>query len=119
MLALSQHVAIHDSESMTQPRSYYRTRSATLAAEWFKSRRLGRFVIAFKRSMLHNLVMGGGKPFPPLSAEALKRLYEKSRPEVEELEVMLGRDLSSWKRSEGSPGTSTDPAVTSAERLGD
>src|SRR5260370_28851138 len=90
-------MSLHDSESMTDPRSYYRTRSATLAAEWFKSRRLGRLVSAFKRSLLRNFVLGGGQPFSQLPAEVGKRLYEIFRPEVEELETMLHRDLSAWK----------------------
>ncbi len=97
ILAGSERLSIHDSESMTHPRSYYRTRSATLAADWFKSRRLGRLVSAFKRSLLRNLVLGGGQPFSQLPADVVKRLYEKFRPEVEELETLLRRDLSSWK----------------------
>ncbi len=97
ILAAPERMSLHDSESMTHPRSYYRTRSATLAAEWFKSRRLGRLVSAFKRSLLRSLVLGGGQPFSQLPAEVVKRLYEKFRPEVEELETMLHRDLSSWK----------------------
>ena len=96
-LAASQNMSVHDSESMTHPRSYYRTRSATLAADWFKSRRLGRLVSAFKRSLLRNLVLGGGKPFSQLPADVEEHLYQKFRFEVEELETLLHRDLSSWK----------------------
>jgi hypothetical protein len=88
---------VHDSEGMTHPRSYYGTRSATLLAEWFKSQRLDRVVVAFKNSRLRKLVLGGGQPFRQLSAELSKHLYERFRPEVEGLEVMLDRDLSSWK----------------------
>ncbi len=88
---------VHDSESMTHPRSYYRTRSATMVADWFKARRLDRVVSAFKRSRLRRLVLGGGPPFPKLSREALTRLSDKFQPEIEELEALLHRDLSSWK----------------------
>jgi hypothetical protein len=97
LLATSQRVSVHDSDSMTQPRSYFRTRTATMASEWFKSRRLDRLVNAFKRSPLCNLVLGGGQPFRRPPDEVVQRLYQKFVPEVERLETILGRDLSSWK----------------------
>ena len=96
-LAEWQYGFVHDSEKMTDPRSYYRTRSATMVADWFKARRLDRVVSAFKRSRLRKLVLGGGPPFPKLPAEMLQRLNEKLQPEVEQLEEMLQRDLSAWK----------------------
>ena len=96
-LADWQRGIVHDSESMTHPRSYYRTRGATLMAEWFKARRLDSVVSAFRQSRLRKLVLGGGAPFPPISGEMLSRLQAKFKPEVEQLEVMLQRDLSAWK----------------------
>lgn len=96
-LAAWQYGLVHDSEKMTHPRSYYRTRSATMLADWFKARRLDRVVSAFKRSRFRNLVLGGGPAFPKLSSEVLTRLHEKFQPEVTELEQMLDRDLSAWK----------------------
>jgi len=100
ILSPSQYGAVHNSQSMTHPRSYCRTRSATMAAEWLKSHRLDRLVSAFNRSALRNLVLGGGKPFAQLPANLMKQLYEKFRPGVEELEAMLHRDLSRWKLQE-------------------
>jgi hypothetical protein len=97
-LAPSQCGLVHDSERMTQPRSYYRTRSARIVSEWFKSRRLDRLVTAFKRSALRKLVLGGGRPFAQPPIEISGRLYEQLRPEVDELEKMLGRDLGAWKQ---------------------
>jgi hypothetical protein len=88
---------VHGSEKMTHPRSYYRTRSATLAADWFKARRMDHVVTAFRRSPFIKFVLGGGRPFQPTSPQILGKLYEKFRPEVEELELLLGRDLSHWK----------------------
>lgn len=81
---------------MTHPRSYYRTRSAMTLAEWFRAHRLDRVVVALRRSRLHRLVLGG-LPFSRLPKELSSRLYETLRPDVEELEAMLDRDLSSWK----------------------
>jgi Sulfotransferase domain len=96
-LEASQLGSVHDSERMTQPRSYARTRNALLVADWFKSRRLDRVVSAFKRSSFCKFVLGGGWPFSPMPQAVVERLYEKFRPEVEELEEILRRDLSSWK----------------------
>src|SRR5579862_3091261 len=97
VLADWQRGFVHDSDRMTQPRSYYRTRTATIVANWFKARRLDSAVSAFKRSRLRKLVLGGGAPFPKLSPELLVQLQKTFQPEVEELEEMLQRDLSGWK----------------------
>lgn len=96
-LADWQRGLVHDSDRMTQPRSYYRTRTATMAANWFKARRLDRVVNAFKRSRLRTLVLGGGAPFGKLSPELLMQLQETFQHEIEELEELLQRDLSGWK----------------------
>ena len=96
-LEVAKHGRVHDSESMTHPRSYYRTRSALMVADWFKARRLDPLVAAFKRSRLKKFVLGGGVPFPKMPDQVLAHLNEKFRPEVEELETILHRDLSSWK----------------------
>jgi hypothetical protein len=92
-----QYGFVHDSERMTHPRNYYGTRTATRMADWFKARRMDRLVSAFKRSRLRNLVLGGGPPFPKVPAELLTKLNDKFLPEVEQLETMLGRDLTAWK----------------------
>jgi LPS sulfotransferase NodH len=98
-LAESQCRLVHDSDRMTQPKSYYRTRSARLVSEWFKARRLDGVVTAFKKSKFKKLVLGGGKPFSQPPIEISTRLYDQLRPEVDQLETVLGRDLSAWKHS--------------------
>ena len=40
-----------------------------------------------------------GEPFPPLDSEVEARLRGRFRPEVEALEELIGRDLSSWKQN--------------------
>lgn len=58
-----------------------------------------------KATGLRNFLFGGGPAFEPLRAETDARLREFFRPEVEALEEILGRDLSSWKTSRtGSKG---------------
>lgn len=99
---LPRYGRVHDSENMTHPRSYNRTRRALLVADWFKARRLDPLVAAFKRSRFRKFVLGGGPPFPPLPAGTLAHLEEKFRPEVEELETLLHRDLSTWKKTQAA-----------------
>jgi hypothetical protein len=89
---------VYSSQNFTQPRSYLRTRSASLLADWCKARRMGNIVAAAKKTPLIHLFLGGGPAFAEPPARALSRLYEIFRPEVEELETLLNRDLSSWKR---------------------
>jgi hypothetical protein len=90
---------VFSSKKMTLPRSYPLTRSATLTAEWCKARRLHSIVWLVKSSPLKKLFLGGGPPFAELSKKVASRLYERFRPEVEQLEAMLNRDLSAWKYS--------------------
>jgi hypothetical protein len=90
---------VHSSKRMTLPRSYPLTRSATLTAEWCKARRLHSIIRLFKSSPLKKLFLGGGPPFEILPANLAIRLYQRFTPEVEELEAVLGRDLSRWKSS--------------------
>jgi hypothetical protein len=93
-----QRKPVHDSDSMTQPKNYYRTRCALLMADWFKARRLNWMVVAAKRSWVgRRLVLGGGAPFAPPRSEVLRSLSEKLQPEVDAMESLLQRDLSSWR----------------------
>jgi hypothetical protein len=45
-----------------------------------------------------NYCYGRGEPFPPLDPKLEARLKEFYRPEVEEFERLIGRDLSAWKQ---------------------
>jgi hypothetical protein len=84
-------------ESMTEPRNYRWTRGALLLADWSKARRLGGIVDAAKRLGAVKFFVGGGRSFPELSSSLRNKLRELFRSEVDELEVMLNRDLSTWK----------------------
>lgn len=98
----SSHVSrIHSSETLTKPRSYYRTRGAGVLAEWLKAHHLDRIVGIAKRSPLKGWFLGGGATFSDLHPELVSRLYERFRPEIEKLESILGRDLSAWKCEDG------------------
>jgi hypothetical protein len=97
VLTPSQIRYVHTSEDLTHPRNYFRTRSAIMIADWFKARRFDHIVLAIKDSPLRKLFLGGGPAFAQIPIELSQRLCELFRPEVEELENLLGRDLSAWK----------------------
>jgi hypothetical protein len=109
-LSKSQAARVHASDSLTKPRNYLRTHSAMILADWLKARRLNALVAAFKRSPLIKFFLGGGRSFDQPSREVWKRLQELLRPEVDALEILLGRDLSSWKELNECPRVTSDAA---------
>jgi sulfotransferase family protein len=102
VLTPSQVLWVFSSQEFTQPRNYLRTRSATALADWCKACRLHPVVAAVKKSPLINLFLGGGPAFAELPSEILQWLYELFRPEIEELEILINRDLSAWKYANSS-----------------
>ena len=96
-LSAAQYRSIHTSESMTHPRNYTRTRTATRLADWLKAQRFDKLVAAIRDSPLRQFFLSGGPPFTELPADLAVRLYERFRPEVENLERILQRDLVGWK----------------------
>jgi hypothetical protein len=88
---------VHSSGTMTYPRSFYRTRSARIMADWFKVRRLAQFVALLRKTPLERFCLGGGLRFADLTPETVDELCQRFRPEVEELERILGRELPLWK----------------------
>jgi Sulfotransferase domain len=49
------------------------------------------------RSPLWNFFFAGGDLYPPLDAKVEASIRELLRPDIEELEMLLDRDLSAWK----------------------
>jgi hypothetical protein len=80
------------------PTKLSRTREATRIAEWFKARRFDTLVAMVRHSPLRRLFLSGGPPFSEVTDDLTARLYDFFRPEVEQLEFILQRDLSAWKR---------------------
>lgn len=109
---------VYSSGTMTVPRSYLATWAGTAIADWCKARRLEKLVSAVKNSRLIGLFIGGGRPFPEISQETLRRLYEVFRPEVEGLEALLARDLSHWKSSEAAGSCSAQRHAARAAFVG-
>jgi hypothetical protein len=96
-LAPSQINRVLTSEGMTEPRNYYVTRAAAQLAEWSRALRLDAVVAEAKRWGMLKWFVGGGPAFPKLTYIERLKLYELFRPEVEQLEMALNRDLSAWK----------------------
>ena len=90
---------VYSSTKMTEPKSYVATRAATAMADWCKARKLDSIVAGVRESSLIRLFLGGGAPFPEIPPATMEKLWASSLNETEELEVLLGRDLSHWKRS--------------------
>jgi hypothetical protein len=97
VLLSSQIRYVHASATMTYPRNDHLTRIAATAAEWLKGKRLDLVVAFAKRSPLVKLFLGGGRRFSELTPEVSRGLYRLFRPDVDNLEVILNRDLSAWK----------------------
>ena len=95
--------AIDTSATMTHPRSYYWTHRASLVADWLKTRRLGHFVRMINNSPVRKLFLGGGARFAQPTQELSKSIYALFDSEIEQLEIMLNRDLSGWKPSSITP----------------
>ena len=88
---------VHSSERLTQPRNYLLTRGALGFADWCKAHNLDNVVSAVRNSRLMKMFIGSGPEFQQLSSTAKARISAAFIPEVENLERLMGRDLSHWK----------------------
>jgi hypothetical protein len=61
-----------------------------------------------ERAGAWKIAFGGGPKFPPLDPATEARLRELMLPEIDELERMIGRDLSAWK----GPRADRTPEIT-------
>jgi Sulfotransferase domain len=102
-LEQSQLEQVYSTAKMTEPRNFFATRIATAVADWCKARKLDHVVAGVKNSHFIRLFLGGGAPFPDIPLEALKNVRTQMLREIEELEAILGRDLSHWKTPPSLP----------------
>ncbi|HJU29036.1 MAG TPA: sulfotransferase, partial [Candidatus Binataceae bacterium] len=84
------------------PRSRKLAQNARHARDWLQARRAYRIVSFLDRVGVWRLCFEGGEEFAPLQPELEARLKERYRPEVEDLERLIGRDLSAWKAVPGA-----------------
>jgi hypothetical protein len=86
----------------TAPPSRRLVRTTRKIITWMHSHRMHRAATRFRKSALGHFVYEGGKPYGPLAPEVEARVRELFRPEVEEFEALIGRDLSAWKYGSGA-----------------
>jgi Sulfotransferase family len=79
------------------PKSRRLARNARNLMGWLNDRRYHRAANAFRQSALWRFCAERGEPFPPVSADVDASLREFFLPEIEQLEKMIGRDLTDWK----------------------
>jgi Sulfotransferase domain len=70
---------------------------------WLKSHRAERAVNRLREIGFWRACFEGGPRFEPLAADVEARLRDFFLPEIEALEKMVGRDLSSWKMAASAP----------------
>ncbi len=84
--------------SDTGPRSMRLARAAIRLRDALVRRRCARLAsLLWDGTFLFRLCLSGGPAQLPLAPEIDADLRERLRPEIEDLEQLLGRDLSSWK----------------------
>jgi hypothetical protein len=86
--------------SMMVARAMLKVRDALIRRRY---RRLARLVEA--GTPLWKLSFSGGRSYPPLDPAFETNLRKILNPEIENLECLLGRDLSAWKRKLPVPGS--------------
>ena len=79
------------------PRYPRLARAARIVRDGLQKRGDYAFVNMLKRTGLRKWLFSGGPLYEPIRPETAARLRDFFLPEVEELEQMLGRDLSQWK----------------------
>jgi hypothetical protein len=85
--------------SQEEPRSMMLARQIRKVRDQLIRRRYRLARLLEAGSPLWNLFFTGGKPYPPLDPAVDRRLRALLLPEIEDLESVLGRDLSAWKLS--------------------
>lgn len=79
------------------PRNRQLARNARKLLSWLNEHRYHQLAQTFRRSAMWRFCAERGEPFAPITIEVEAKLRDYLRPEVEELERLTGRNLSSWK----------------------
>ncbi len=87
--------AVHTFERA--PRSAKLARQGRKLRNWLRDRRAERTLGALERAGVWAVCFGGGEPYGPLAVDVEEQLRERFRVDVERLERLVGRDLTSWK----------------------
>ncbi|HEX8968587.1 MAG TPA: hypothetical protein VF937_11940, partial [Chloroflexota bacterium] len=100
-----------DNAITTAPRSPLLARQARRLRMWLGAHQRYRLRGLLKDVGFWRLCSEGGAPYGPLDPAVRARLQALLAPEIEQVELMLKRDLSSWKGAEAirEPGASGEP----------
>lgn len=79
------------------PRSPCLARKARKLRDRLQSREYYRTINLLTRAGVWRFCFDGGAEFPPLDPLIEHRTRQRLRPQIDELEELLGRDLSAWK----------------------
>lgn len=93
----AQRREVFSTAKMTEPRVYAATRAAQAVASWCRARAFDRIIHQVRNSRAFHLLIGGGSQFPPIPCQSLEKVHAQLLEEIEELEMMVGRDLTSWR----------------------
>lgn len=93
----SQHAPVNGSEEIRAPSNYilFRAYRTLATAAWML--RVNAASNLAKRIRLKRVFFGRGRELPPLNPATAEALRKSLIPEIEEVERILGRDLSAWK----------------------
>lgn len=86
-----------ESEKLTYPRSHKLMWIARATADWLVDHHLHTLVTVVKKMGVTSTVLSTKTLFGNVKPETSLKLRQLLRPEIEELESMLDRDLSAWK----------------------
>jgi Sulfotransferase family len=89
------------------PRNQRLARRARKLRDWLKAREAYGAINLLGRAGVWRYCFEGGEDFEALNPAVERRLRDRFRPEVEALEELIGRDLSSWKNPNADRVTGT------------
>ncbi|HTW87043.1 MAG TPA: sulfotransferase [Candidatus Binataceae bacterium] len=93
----------------TDARSALLARNAMELRYWLSRNGLNRTVKVLRKLGVWRFCLRGGPEFPPLEPDLARRLRERLRPEIDDLEELIGRDLSAWKQPQGGTKAAAMP----------
>jgi LPS sulfotransferase NodH len=100
----------HINSFSRQPRSAYLARKARKLRDRLQRGEHFRLIKMLTRAGVWRFCFDGGEKFPALDPAVEQPLRDRLRPQIEELEDLIGRDLSLWKNP---PTDSAMPAAFS------
>jgi hypothetical protein len=101
--------ALRVNEAGRAARNYHLARLGQNLADWLRAHQLYPVLNIAKSIGLREVFFGNGQVVQRLNAATAARLRERLTPEVERLEILVGRNLSSWKAAT-TPQGATQPS---------